>query len=514
MSGARSTGPSPLASPAVLPFSSSGEQGWHYAVLGTILLAFALRIWNLGAQSLWYDEAFSLLMARYAFPEMLKHTALDTMPPLYYWLLRLWGTGVPVDFYPRFLSALSGTLSVALTFVVARFLFETRTGAVAALFAAIAPFQVFYGQEVRMYALLGAWNLLAAYGFLQGWRRNSGWGWALFAVGTVLAMYTHVLGWLPSAALVAWGFVSAWRRWSRLRAPLLALGGALVVYLPWAVVAIGQAQQVLASFWASPPSLVSPFASLYLFFEGPFAGPGLLPITLAVVLLVLGFSLPSILGRKEDAQALGILWAWAALPLLALLAASQVRSVYLERVALGAAFPVYMLLGWVSVRLPTAQAGTAPRWLSATLGVLVLATGLWGLRNWYGDPAMGKPPQREAVAVVRASWRQGEPVLHSSDGSLLPFLLYAPDLPNHLLTGDPEYLARTARARSTYEALGIQATRAEDAIGDARRFFLVVALDHSIEYQKALVQAFDRTYQRLEEEDVAGIAVLVYRQQQ
>lgn len=488
--------------------AGSAFNGWRMVAVGAVLLAFLLRAVNLGAQSIWYDEAFSLLLARYGYSEIVARTARDTMPPLYYWLLHLWGTGPPADFYPRFLSVMAGTCSVALVYAVGKLLVDARTGAVAALFAAVAPFQVFYGQEVRMYALLGLWALLAVFGFLLGWQRGSRRGWALYALATALAVYTHALGWLPSAALFGWGLLTAYRAPARLAPPLLALGTALLAYLPWLTVMLGQARQVLTSFWASPPSFVSPFASLYLFFEGPFVGYSLFPAVLGLVLVALGLTVPPMLPPKAGADrlALSFLWAWLAFPLLALYLASQVQSVYLERVVIGAAFPVYLLLGWVATR-PWSE---APGRLGALLGLLVLLAGLWGLRNWYSDPDVGKPPQREAARAVQAAWQPGQPVLHSSDGSLFPFLLYAPDLPNRLLDGDPEYASRTARARSTHEALGVQPVSRDTALKGAQRFFLVVALDHSVEYQVGLAKEFDARYERLSEDSVGGILVRVY----
>ena len=502
------SGAMPAAGSEPVPVSvGSALNSWRMVAVGAVLLALLLRAVNLGAQSIWYDEAFSLLLASYGYDEIVARTARDTMPPLYYWLLHLWGAGSPVDFYPRFLSVLAGTCSVALVYAVGKLLVDARAGAVAALFAAVAPFQVFYGQEVRMYALLGLWALLAVYGFLLGWQRGSRRGWALYALATALAVYTHALGWLPSAAIFGWGLFTAYRTPARLAPPLLALGAALLAYLPWLTVVLGQARQVLTSFWASPPSLVSPFASLYLFFEGPFVGHSLFPAVLGLVLVTLGLTAPPMLrGRSSDRLALGFLWAWLALPLLALYLASQVQSVYLERVVIGAAFPVYILLGWVATR-PWSE---APGRLGALLGLLILLAGLWGLRNWYTDPAVGKPPQREAARAVQSAWQPGQPVLHSSDGSLLPFLLYAPDLPNRLLDGDPEYAARTARARSTHDALGVQSVSRDAALNGAQRFFLVVALDHSVEHQVGLAREFDARYERLSEDSVGGILVRVY----
>ena len=488
-----------------LPTQPMTSAWWRLAAGAVVLLAFLLRMVNLGGQSLWYDEAFSLLMARYGPLEIVQRTALDTMPPLYYWLLHIWGTGPPADFYPRFISVLAGTLSIALVYAVARMLFDARTGAVAALFTAVAPFHVFYSQEVRMYTLLGVWTLLATLGFLLGWHRGDKKGWPLFALGTALALYTHALGGLPSLSLLVWAALQSWRRPKRLAPPLLALGGAFILYLPWSTVLAVQTRQVFSSFWTGPPSVVSPLASLYLFYEGPFAGNALFPWALAALLSALGLTLPPLLRtRGSAANGLGLLWAWALFPLLALLALSLFRPIYLERVVIGAAFPVYILLAWATLSL-------RPPWWGKALGGLVLALGLWSLLNWYGQPAFGKPPLQEAARVVQRAWQPGEPVLHTSDGSMLPFLLYAPDVPNRLLLGDPEYYDRTARARSTYEALAVEPVTQEVALEGARRFFLVIALDHSVEYQLAAAEQLDGAYQRLDEVDVGGIKVRTYQ---
>ena len=540
---------------------------WRPALAGILLLAFGLRVLTISNQSLWFDEAFSLLLSRHDFPEIAARTARDTMPPLYYWLLHVWpplpvgeggGEGVP-----RSLSAITGTLSVALSFVIARRLLSTPAALWAALFTAIAPFQVFYGQEVRMYALLGVWSLLAAYGFIVGWRDNDRRGWVLYGLGTALAMYTHPLGGLPSFALVAWavgmavgGFVG-WRRvhpypnlplskgegtitegpttigtrplsparerdrvrglpgnlsngdnprqsLTLLRAPGLALAIAGIAYLPWLSVLVGQAQQVLNSFWASPPSVVSPLASFYLFFEGPFGGR-FFPVLLAVILVPLAFGLIAFrYSSLSERLSLSLLWAWLALPLLALLALSLVRSVYLERVVIGASFPIYIVLGWTVATL-------RPRAIGTSLGVAVLAAGVVGLAGWFGDPSMGKPPQREAASVVVAQWREGVPVVHTSDGSYLPFLLYAPHIDNQLLAGDPEAIAHTARARSTYDTLGVHAMPLADAVRGASEFTVVIALDHSVEWQLEQAAALDSAYTRIDEQNVGGILVRRYR---
>ena len=55
-----------------------------------VLLGLGLRLYGLDAQSLWYDEGFSVYLARMDLGEITARTAADIQPPLYYYLLHGW----------------------------------------------------------------------------------------------------------------------------------------------------------------------------------------------------------------------------------------------------------------------------------------------------------------------------------------------------------------------------------------------------------------------------------------
>src|SRR5512135_3670105 len=63
---------------------------WRLALLAILLAGTALRLFRLGAGSLWYDETVSVYLAGSPVPELLRHTAGDIHPPGYYLLLRGW----------------------------------------------------------------------------------------------------------------------------------------------------------------------------------------------------------------------------------------------------------------------------------------------------------------------------------------------------------------------------------------------------------------------------------------
>src|SRR5581483_5816516 len=124
----------------------------------------ALRLVELGRESLWLDEAGRAAIA--ALPLAAIPSAvgvLELSPPLYHLLLHGWlrlaGDG---DYALRLLSVLLGAAAIPATYHLARELAGRRAALVAALLAAVAPLYVGYAQEAAMYALFLLLGLCAA----------------------------------------------------------------------------------------------------------------------------------------------------------------------------------------------------------------------------------------------------------------------------------------------------------------------------------------------------------------
>lgn len=132
-----------------------------------LAIAAGLRFYQLDAQSLWADEGNSAALAARSLGQITRDAANDIHPPLYYWLLHLW-TGLfgHSEAALRSLSALLGVLLVLTTAELGRRIYGVVTGLLAGLVAAVAPFQVYYSQEARMYILLA---LVAAVSMLVFW---------------------------------------------------------------------------------------------------------------------------------------------------------------------------------------------------------------------------------------------------------------------------------------------------------------------------------------------------------
>jgi hypothetical protein len=217
------------------------------------LLALGLRLFGLDSQSLWYDEAFSVYLARMGLAEITARTAADIQPPLYYYLLHGWIQLVgDSERGLRGLSLLFGVLTVPLMYAAAWQLFSRLpatqrrlAGLLAALLVAISPLHVWYGQEARMYTLLTFLCLLSSYLLLlvipRSIRGQNRWAtlalWAAYTLVNIAALYTHYFAVFCLGFQALYLFLVWWE--AGLRPARLILGGlasllvTALAFLPW-----------------------------------------------------------------------------------------------------------------------------------------------------------------------------------------------------------------------------------------------------------------------------------------
>jgi mannosyltransferase len=214
--------------------------------------AAVLRFAAIATRSLWFDEAYSLEMARRPISELVATVAQrDVHPPFYYLVLSLWtklfGT---TEVALRSLSAVVGAAAVAGAWWLGARVGGRRMATIAALIASVAPLPILASQEARMYPLLGllavgSWIWLVA--ALEG-RRGA---WTAYVAVSVLCMYTHyyaVLVLLSQAAyIVATAPRAQWRPW------LLSQAWVAVLFLPWLRVLVGTLSSGKAWPFYRPP---------------------------------------------------------------------------------------------------------------------------------------------------------------------------------------------------------------------------------------------------------------------
>jgi hypothetical protein len=205
-----------------------------------ILLGAAIRLYGLSIQSLWEDELFT---AMYAVPYLPHEHFLDLLlaephPPLYYLVMRLWLSLVPLhEWSLRLPGALCSAAAPAVLFVLTRRVIGTRAASAAAILFALSSFCLFYAQEARFYAPLQLLSAASAGLWLQLLASDEGdrpRGLAMLAVVNLLLSLTHLFGFLVVAC--EWPLLLVLRPRLRRDATLyLAAAASTVPYAGWLI---------------------------------------------------------------------------------------------------------------------------------------------------------------------------------------------------------------------------------------------------------------------------------------
>jgi cytochrome b subunit of formate dehydrogenase len=165
-------------------------------ILAAILVAgLLLRVREAVRTPFWFDELFTLWMARHPLPEALALLPGDIHPPLPTLLVSLWlAVGGDDPLWLKTLPLLLGMLAVLATYGLAKSMFGRGPALLAAALMALHPTHIYFSQELRGYGLLTLLLLMAAW---SAWRWTET-GRIRFALAWVasaaLAFYTHYLG--------------------------------------------------------------------------------------------------------------------------------------------------------------------------------------------------------------------------------------------------------------------------------------------------------------------------------
>ena len=240
----------------------------EFVLVGAItLLGAALRLYQIGAQSLWFDELLSVTISRLGLMAVVTSPA-SIDPPLYYSLLHFWLSLSHDDSVVRLLSALPEIAAIPAMYMLGRKLFNGQVALVAALIFAIAPFQLYYAQEARMYALLVLFSILSIWAYARAIESNRRRDWAIWVITTSLALYTHTFAVLLLLALDLDALVR-WRISKRRLQPVVVSNIAIgVLLIPSIVLLFQKLSWLLPALWLQRPTILQPLLTFYMFMFG------------------------------------------------------------------------------------------------------------------------------------------------------------------------------------------------------------------------------------------------------
>ena len=400
-----------------LPAFSRNERAVGLLVIG----AFLFRLYQLGTESIWLDEAIIWYRMQGGPRSFLLDWDSDTQGPTYAIMMWVWGKLFGFgEFAYRFPSAVFGALSVHAIYLLGRRLFGHPAALWAAILAAINPFLLHYSQEARPYTLW-LWTSLLAIWFLLRWIERESRGNSVGAVGaTIFALYTHPYGpFLLAIEALLIALLVPVRQWRRFVVAALLIG---ITYLPEAYLFYkafaGKVENNWSvAAWIYRPTLLEPWVYLRYYFAWSGAAAA------AAVMLVGGIVF---FRRNISAVRTGfivcavILFGMFGLPWLL----SQRVPILWMRYTITVAAVVLILLGWILVQMKKPQ--------RLVVGGLLIAAHVVPLFTYF--TMVDKDPWREAMAWFAPQVAPDDRILIQHAHAHMPMEYYFPRLMEHEVT--------------------------------------------------------------------------------
>lgn len=216
---------------------TEGHQPRNWSLIAIVLVvATALRLYRLGADSLWDNEILSHRRATAGLRDAYDLIREGTHPPGYSQLvLRPWLALGDSEFMQRVPSVVFGVAAIAITAALAHRLAGPRAGLAAAALSTVMPLHLYYSREGRMYALLALVLVAWIAALIHAHERDTWRAWALYTALGGAALYTQYYAGFTVLSVVAVtaafeyraGLSDRTRRW------FIATAGIGVVFLPW-----------------------------------------------------------------------------------------------------------------------------------------------------------------------------------------------------------------------------------------------------------------------------------------
>lgn len=396
-----------------------------------LLLAYALRVNNLGNQSLWWDELKTLERATLPIKDMLVDLiSKRNHMPLYFFIMRSWVlfTGQSA-FTLRYFSLVWGLLSVAEMYRLGRMIGGQAVAVVSALLMAVAPFHVWYSQEARMYTMLPFALLVANDFFLQALRNRNRFYWVGYGIAMLSATYIHYFALFIFAAHYAFFALhirqlrQAAVRWFIVTA---AVGGLTIIWMGVVAGTSGYAESVPG--WIGKISWLDPLLTIWNF----SSGFGLLPMDILglglVILYGLAFliSLSLLRHNTPRGHVFRLLFLWFIVPFTITFFVSldwrttiqSDFSFYMDRYLIIIMPPFLLLTAWGLVSLACGR-----NKLLVSLMAFVFVVTFTSQFSFHNKPEYARKDWLNAFAHIKQFAAPGD-IIVGQENVLLPFHYY------------------------------------------------------------------------------------------
>lgn len=308
------------------------------SALAALFISFAIGF----NQGVWFDEGYSLIIAKQSTAEMIRLTAVDVHPPLYYLLLQGWAHLFnDWNVWSRLLSAIFLGGAVFFSGLLSKKLFGKRTAIITLPFIVFCPLLLRYGFELRMYSLTALIGVAATYVLVCaiGDKKDKK-QFALYIIYALLVaagMYTHyymALLWLAHFTWLIWKakkdeqpiIKSLW---------FMSYMAAVILFIPWLPSFLHQFMGGVLASVVQPMTIENLIGVVsFIFVYKPVWQLGAaLSLLVIFVFLILGIYIYQTYKRLDAKSKDGfmLIAMYTAVPLAILTIVGLVRPMYLER---------------------------------------------------------------------------------------------------------------------------------------------------------------------------------------
>lgn len=230
---------------------------------GVFLLSCTLH------QNLWFDETYSVALARTDFSGLIQYASADVHPLFYYILLKLWSVIAGTSILSLRLFSFVGAQALAILGLThIRRDFGARTGFWYSFIIYTLAAVVRYAGEIRMYTWLPFFATLTAIYAYRLYQTQKPKDYILFVLMSLCTAYTHYFGLVFVCLVNALLFFSILLGRKKKRFYLLAALLQLICYIPGFLILQQQLQSVKTGYWIEIQYPQVLFDTLAFFFFG------------------------------------------------------------------------------------------------------------------------------------------------------------------------------------------------------------------------------------------------------
>lgn len=204
-----------------------------------ICLGFLLRIYNIDKESYWIDEAFTIhdISKNNVYDVAKDLISNDAIPPFYIVLIYFWKSFFGIsEFAIRSFSALFGTLSIIVAYLLFREFSKGKISLFATLLFSISVPEILFSQEARAYALVTFLALLSTYFLVLSIKRNK-----ICLISYILfsTLMVYTLYFCFFLLIFQFLFVYFFRP-DKIRLSLIGIVSIILAFMPWIPLLIKQ----------------------------------------------------------------------------------------------------------------------------------------------------------------------------------------------------------------------------------------------------------------------------------